>query len=175
MKQIYENKYMQSIAFGSLKELDYYLKQQPSTLEKIFINDGIYDKYYALVFCHSLIETKEFIILFGSDEDEDLQSILYWDKASLIVLNTGSRIYLINEKLEIITSFDYLSLLIGMYITTKNNLIVLGDIFVKILNMEGDIIKSESFDLIQDYSLNNDELYIKPDTGDELYIKINNL
>ena len=98
---------------------------------------------------------------FCSDEKEENLIFLFWDEYKLFVLDTGKNIYLINDTLNIVASFDISICLIGLYLTNKNNLLILEEASFKLINPKGQILMNESLDLIENFSIENGKLSIQ--------------
>ncbi len=132
----------------------------------MFIEESYGDYYYCYIGYNSLSSEKLFTISFSSDEKEDNLNFLFWDKAGLIVFDTGRKLYFIDDKLDIKHDFEITLPLISLYLTEENNLLVLEEASFRVLNSAGQILKSEElFDLIIDFSLENNNLHIV--TSDE--------
>lgn len=163
MKQILNNRYIKSISFQNKNGLDLFLNNNKVS-KQLFIDTAYEDKYhYSLICHHSLLDEIEFILSFNSDNDSF--DILFWETTSQLVLYTGTNLYLINEKLEIQTHLEYLSPLIGLYITPLNNLVIFEELSLKIMNFKGEIITNENFDLVENYEMKDDKLYIHTEEG----------
>ncbi|MCP3660259.1 MAG: hypothetical protein GY830_08120 [Bacteroidetes bacterium] len=158
MKQIINNNYLKSFKFLSWNEASTFLKNQ-KTLKSLSIEDTFGDNYYCYVCYHSLTGEKEFVLSFSSDESEDNLIFLYWN--NLLVLHTGKNIFLIDEFLHIIVSLEITTPLIGLYLINKENLLILEETFMRVINYKGEIIKSELFDLIENFSIKDNLLSIQ--------------
>lgn len=158
MKQIIENRYLKGFRFASLEEASTFFNNQKSE-RNLFIQDTIGDSYYCYVCYHSLTIEKQFVLSFSSDESEDNLNFLFWD--NMLVLDTGKSIYLIDESLNIKTSFEITTPLIGLYLISIERLLILEEAFLRIINHNGDIIKTELFDLIEDFNIKDNFLTIQ--------------
>mgnify|MGYP003592249719 CR=1 FL=1 len=160
MKQIIGNRYLKSYKFSSLQETSVFIDNQ-KTSNILSIDDTFGDNYLCYVCYHSLTNEKEFVFSFCSNEKEENLSFLFWNEYKLFVLDTGKNIYLINDTLNIVASFDISICLIGLYLTNKNNLLILEEASFKLINPKGQILMNESLDLIENFSIENGKLSIQ--------------
>lgn len=159
MKVVFNNKYIQLFKFESFREFSNFKNNQiiPKKLE---LDEPYGNTYFCYISYDSLTQKKIFLISFCSYQFENNLNILIWQK-DLIVLDTGANIYFINDNLHILASFKIITPLIGLYLTRENTLLILEEASVKLVDSSGQIIKSESFDLIEDFSLEDEVLSIK--------------
>lgn len=73
-------------------------------------------------------------------------------------MHTGEYIYFINNDLKINRFHKVFDPLVGLYITSENNLLILNEISLNIINSNGEILISENFDLIEDYEISGEVL-----------------
>lgn len=158
MKQIIKNSYIKAFKFTSSQESSTFVSNQ-GTKKHLSIDDTFGDNYYCYVSYHSLTKEKQFTLSFNSDENEDNLNFLFWD--GLFVLDTGKNIYLIDESLTIKTSLEITTPLMGLYLISKEKLLVLEEAYMRVVNYKGDIVKSELFDLIEDFSIKDNLLSIQ--------------
>jgi len=78
-----------------------------------------------------------------------------------MAIETGKRVYLVNEDLFIINSMDVTSPIVGFLITNTNNLLIMEETSVTLVDFEGKLLMEELFDLIEDFELNGSTLTIK--------------
>lgn len=156
MKQIIKNQYLKEFRFTSSEEAKIFYNRQKSQ-KKVIIENTFGENYYCYVCYHSLTREELFVILFSSDE-QDL-SLLFW--GSLIVLETSTNIYLIDENLSVKLSFDITTPLIGLYLINRDRLLILEEAYMRIVDAQGNILKSELFDLIKDFSIKDNLLIIQ--------------
>ncbi|MDJ1484209.1 hypothetical protein QNI16_27165 [Cytophagaceae bacterium YF14B1] len=168
MKYIFNNKYIKVFKFLSSTEMLLFIDNQ-NCENKLPLDNTYGDNYYSYILYHSLTGEKEFILSFSSDEKEENLNFLFWYEYNLFVLDTGSFIYLIDDTLHIKAYLEVTTPLIGIYLTTKNNLILLEEASFRIVSFEGEILKHELFDLIEDFSLENDQIYIKTSEGNKIF------
>jgi hypothetical protein len=158
MKQIIENRYLKEFKFSSSEETTTFFNNQKAK-RNLSIEDTFGENYYCYVCYHSLTKEKQFVLSFSSDENEDNLNFLFW--GSLFVLDTGKNIYLIDESLNIKTSLEITTPLIGLYLINKEKLLVLEEAYMRVINYNGDIVKAELFDLIEDFSIKDNLLSIQ--------------
>jgi hypothetical protein len=158
MKQIIENKYLKGFKFLSPEESLAFSNNQKAE-KYLSIEDSFGDNYYCYVCYHSLTKEKQFVLSFSSDESEDNLNCLFWE--SLLVMDTGKNLYLIDENLNIKAYLEITTPLIGLYLINKEKFLLLEEGYMRIIDCNGQILKSESFDLIEDFSIKNNLLSIQ--------------
>lgn len=158
MNQIICNKYIKAYKFASSQEASTFAGNQ-ITKNYLSIDDVAGDSYYCYVGYHSLTREKQFVLSFSSDENEDNLNLLYWD--DLLVLDTAKNIYLIDKSLKIKASIQITTTLVGLYLISKEKLLVLEEAYMRVINCKGEIIKTELFDLIEDFSIKDNLLSIQ--------------
>jgi hypothetical protein len=162
MKQIIENRYLKEFKFSSSKEALIFFNNQKAK-RSLSIDDTFGENYYCYVCYHSLTKDKQFVLSFSSDESEDNLNFLLWH--SLLVLDTGKCVYLIDENLKIKSSFEVTTPLIGFFVINDEKLLLLEEAYMRIVDNKGQTIKSELFDQIEDFSIKGNLLSIQ--TGEE--------
>ena len=168
MRQVIYNRFIELLKFRSYKEISTFIANQ--TIKNILLLEESYgDTYYCYTGYHSLTNERQFIISFNSDEDESNLHLLFWLSAELLVIETGKAIYCIDNKLNIKYRFDFITPLIGLYVTNANNLLILDCISLKIINPKGTILQDDSFDLIEDFSITDSYLSIKTSEGNRKF------
>lgn len=167
MKQIFKNRYIKSFVFSSPREADTFIKSQETT-NVLSFGDTFGDYQYCYICYNSLTSKKEFVLTFESDENEENLNFLFWDEAHLFVLDTGRNLYLVEDKLNVRVSFEITTPIVGLYLTSGDNLLVLEEASFRLINKEGKIVSSELFDLIEDFSVEGNLLSIH--TSDETKI-----
>lgn len=158
MKQIIENRYIKSFKFASSQEASTFVNNQEAK-KHLSIDDTFGDNHYCYVGYHSLTKEKQFVLSFSSDESEDNLNFLFWD--SLFVLDTGKNLYLIDESLNIKTSLEITTPLVGLYLISKEKLLILEEAYMRVINYSGDTVKAELVDLIEDFSIKDNLLSIQ--------------
>ena len=166
MKQIIKNIFIETYKFNSSREASTFLSNQVA--EKILsLNDSYGDYYYCIVGYHSLTLEKKFVLLFSSDEKEDNLNFMFWDNS--LVLDTGRNIYLIDENLDIKVILEVFTPFRGLYLINNEKLLVLEDIYLTIINYDGDVIMQESFDFIENLSIQDNVLSIQTSEGNKVF------
>lgn len=168
MKQIFKNGYVKSFSFTSIQEVEVFLHNQ-ETKNILVLNETYGDYQYCYVWYDSLTGQKQFIVSFSSDDKEDNLNLLVWDRTEILVVDTGKNLYLINKKLNIKACFDITTPLIGLCLTSGNNLLVLEEAAFRLVNSEGKILNSELFDLIENFAIDRDQLSIHTSTDHKIY------
>jgi len=158
MKQIIENRYLKGFKFSSSEEASTFCNNQKAK-RSISIEDTFGENYYCYVCYHSLTKEKQFVLSFRSDESEDNLNFLFWD--NLFVMDTGKNVYLIDESLNIKTSFEITAPLVGLYLINKEKLLLLEEVYMRVVDYKGQIVKSELFDLIEDFSIKGNLLSVQ--------------
>ncbi len=165
MKQIFENQYIKSFRFNSARELSDFTINQ-NIKNKITLENSYGDNYYCYIGYHSLTKEIKFIISFNSEEHEDNLNLLFWKKNNLLVVETGKIICFIDYKLNLKITLDITTPLIVLYLTLKNNLLILEEASLKLVNSTGTILRHELFDLIETFYIENDQLFICTSEGE---------
>ncbi len=160
MKCIIENLYFKSYHFTTKQEALFFLNQQ-KTKKYLFLDETDGDHLYCYTCLDSLTNEVRFLIFFYSYKLEETLNLLFWPREDILVLDTGGYIYLIDIKLNIKTSINIVSSLVGIYLITPKELLVLEEISMKIIDFNGTILKEEFFDIIENFSINGDILSIQ--------------
>lgn len=160
MKQVFKNRYLKGFKFSSSQELSTFLGNQ-GTGNSLTIKDTFGDNYYCYVCYHSLTKEKQFVLSFSSDENEEDLNVLFWDEHKIFILDTGKNIYLIDDNLNIKSSFEVTTPLIGLYLINVDSLLLLEEAFMRVVDHNGGILKREVFDLIEDFSVKDNYLFIQ--------------
>lgn len=158
MKQIINNQYLKVFSFCSFNESETFFANQNSK-KKLFIENSFGDNYFCYVCYHTLTREKKFALSFCSDENDDKLNFLFWNNS--LIMDTGREIYFIDENLNIKVSFEITTPLIGFYLIDSENLLLLEEAYLRVINFKGEIVKSKLFDLIEDFSLENNLLSIQ--------------
>ncbi|OJV51603.1 MAG: hypothetical protein BGO31_00845 [Bacteroidetes bacterium 43-16] len=158
MKQVIKNSYLKGFRFSILEEASTFFKNQKAE-KSLSIEDTFGDSHYCYVCYHSLTREKQFVLSFSSDENEDNLNFLFWD--NMFVLDTGNNVYLLDESLNIKTSLETTTPLVGLYLISNEKLLVLEEAYMRIISCNGDILKAELFDPIEDFSIKDNLLSIQ--------------
>ena len=159
MKQITNNRYVKPFRFTSSREISDFIKNQ-GNVKFLYFEETYGDNYYCYIFYNALTKEKLFILSFRSEEIEENLNFLFWNENKLFVLDTGNYIYLIDNKLDIVKKIDVNTPLIGIYLTHKNDLLLLEEASLKLIDSKGNILKEKLFDLLEDFNLENEILSI---------------
>lgn len=160
MKQIIENRYLNGFKFSSSEEASTFFNNQ-NAKRSLSIEDTFGENYYCYISYHSLTKEKQFILCFSSDDSEGNLNFLFWDDQKMLVLDTGKNIYLIDDNFNIKASFEITTPLIGLYLINKDKLLLLEEAYLRVIDCEGKISKSELFDLIEDFNIKGNVLSIQ--------------
>ncbi|WP_343786048.1 hypothetical protein [Wandonia haliotis] len=158
MRQINNNKYLREFVFSSAEEASTFFNNQ-TTEKKLSLEDTFGDNYYCYVCYDSLTKEVEFILSFSSDTSEDNLFFLFWENR--LILDTGTTIYLIDKNLNIKSSLEITTPLVGLHSINKDRLLILEEAYLRIIDSNGNIIKAELFDLLEDFSIKNNVLSIQ--------------
>jgi len=168
MKQINGNQYIKSFGFKTSQECSTFVSNQG--IKNILSLDETYgDNSICYVCYNSLTHEKLFIITFSTDEDENNLSLLHWNESHLLVLDTGKEIYLIDNNLNLKSSLEVTTPLAGLYLTKGNNLLILEEASMRLISSKGEVLKSELFDLIENFSIVGSLLSIKTSEGSKVF------
>ncbi|MBC8619137.1 hypothetical protein H8788_15435 [Parabacteroides faecis] len=158
MRQVIRNKYLKGFSFLSLREALTFLDNQ-GVNKNLSLEETFGENYYCYICYHSLTQEKLFSLSFSSDESEDNLNIMYWN--DLIVLDIGKKNYLIDDFLEIRSSIEITTPLVGLYVINDERLLVLEEAFVRVINNKGEVVRAELTDLIEDFSVKDNLLFIQ--------------
>ena len=158
MKQVVQNKYLKGFSFLSLEEALSFSGNQKG-INCLTLGESSGSNYYCYVCYHSLTKEKLFVLSFSSDESSDNLSFLFWN--SCFVVDTGKNVYLIDEMLSIKASFEITTPLIGLYTISNEKLLLLEEAYMRVIDYSGEIFKSELLDLIEDFRLKDNTLFVR--------------
>lgn len=158
MKQVVQNKCLKAFRFSSSEAASTFLKNQKAN-NSLSIDHTFGDNYYCYVCYHSLTKEKLFVLSFGSDENEDRLNFLFWN--SSFVVDTGKSVYLIDETLNIKISLEITTPLVGLYIISNEKLLLLEEAYMRVIDYNGQILRSELFDPIEDFRIKDNVLSIQ--------------
>lgn len=162
MKQIIGNTYIKAFKFAASDEASTFADNQKAK-NYLSVDDVLGESYYCYVGYHSLTREKQFVFSFSSDENEDNLNFLFWN--DLFILDTAKNIYLIDESLRIKAALEITTPLVGLYLVNRDKLLVLEEAYMRVINYEGEIVKAELFDLMEDFSIQDNLLSIQ--TGEK--------
>lgn len=159
MRQIINNRYLEVFKFSLKAEAETFFNNQ-SIGHVLKIDDFLGDYYYCYVVRNSLTGKGDYLLFFSSDKQEENLNFLFWN-TNLFVLDVGQNIYFLDKELNIKSSFEIITPLIGLFLTKGNNLVVLEETWYRLINDDGQVLSNESFDLIENFSLSDDKLFIQ--------------
>jgi hypothetical protein len=159
MKFIVNNNYIKSYCFESYRDFSQFIEGQD--IKKLKLEESHGNKYYCYLGHDSLSQKKLFAICFESDKKESDLNLLVWNSKKLLVLDSGMNLFFVDDNLNVKFVLEMLTPLIGLHITKGDNLLVLEEDSARLISAEGDILKSESFDFIDDFSIENNLLYLQ--------------
>lgn len=161
MQLIFDNKYVRSYRFKTKKEFSFFFDHQHVT-PKLILEEQGGEFWYCYVGHDSLNSNKLFAIGFDSDTSQEDLHFLYWPKSELIVLNNASEVFIINDAMKEVAKYNLIAPLIGLHITQSNTLLILGEITMKLILPNGEVLKEEWFDdLLDDYQIIKNQLHIE--------------
>jgi hypothetical protein len=163
MKQIERNSYFRSFDYNTEHEALMFVKNL-NTLKHLHLSESFGDRYFCYVNYDCITKEKQFVISFGTYEKSDNLKLMWWNKSLLV--DTGSEIYLIDENLHIKVKLDIYASFIGFFLINESMCLCLGEINLWIINMEGEILRSESYHLINSLEFSENDLTIKAENKD---------
>jgi hypothetical protein len=160
MKQIVNNLYVKEYSFTSFQEFKQFFDNVECE-KKIFFDDTLGDDYYCYKFCDSLGGETKFIIGFNTDSTSEWLNILFWNSKKLLVIETGSHIKTLDENLNTVFSQSVFSRVNGLYVSGKDNLLVMEEIGIVLIDSNGNILEDIRYELVKDYRVENDVLFME--------------
>ncbi|MCC5945593.1 MAG: hypothetical protein JJT94_11715 [Bernardetiaceae bacterium] len=167
MKMIFKNKYVKFYQFNSEAEFKTFVTNQ-GTINKLILEEQGGEFWYCYVGYDSLTSDKLFIIGFDSDSKQEELNLLLWTNSNLMVLDNQNEVFIVADNMELIASYTIVTPLIGFYITESNSLLILEEAAMKLVSQNGDILKNEQFDLLDDYQIIDNQLCIKVGTVNKI-------
>jgi len=168
MKVIFGNKYVRCHQFGDKRDFDKFFSNQNNLLGKLLLDEQGGEFWYCYLIHDSLTSDKLYAFGFDSDESHDRLNFFYWKEENLCVFDNGSMIFIVDESMNILNTFDIITPLIGFYLTDSGSLLVLEEASMKLIGSNGAIVKNEQFDLINDYHVSDNALHITMDSTDRI-------
>jgi hypothetical protein len=162
MKQIFNNRYLECIRFGSTQELKQYWAAQD--IRKISIDEMSGEFLQCYIIRNGLTESKEGVIFFSSDIDVDKLIVLFYGN-DFVVLENGKSIYMIDFNLAIRWVIEISSPLISLFVTKVQNLLILEEGSVREINYLGKVLQSKLLDLVENHHLENDILTLETESS----------
>lgn len=168
MKQIFQNRFLRSIQFSNSGEELAFLKQVPvERVLSIDLDDGQNPICY--IGYDSLTQSIEFVLSFRSESNEEDLNLIFWQDR--IIFDSGRLVFFVSNELELKASLELTTPLIGFHLVSDNELLILEEAFLRVVNKNGLILRSESFDLITETTLEKNRLVLQTERGQRtLYI-----
>lgn len=169
MNIIVKNLYVKEYCFGSFREQTLFLNNINS--QKQLVLENTYGElYYCYVFCNSITQEKEFALSFCSDFIKENIKICFWINKNIVIICFDSYVYFIdNKEGQVIKEIGLTSPLIGVYQIDDNKMLVLEETYIRTVNPYGEIIQDMTTDLIDDFNIQHDVLYIFADNNKYAY------
>src|SRR6201986_434334 len=105
MKQVFKNRFIKPYFLSSSNELSRFIGNL-GKVKELWLEDSVGANYVCYVCRESLSRELVFCISFCSEENVNDLNLIHWDKANLLVIETGKTIQLINEDLLVIKVLD---------------------------------------------------------------------
>lgn len=163
MKQIFQNRFLRSIQFSNSVEESAFLDKIPTDrVLSIDTHDGQNPICY--IGCNSVTQDVEYVISFRSDSNEEDLNLAFW--ADRIVIDSGRMVFVITNELILRASLELTTPLIGFHLISENEMLILEEAFMRIIDKEGRVHRSESFDLITRTNFEKNRLVLITDSGE---------
>jgi hypothetical protein len=169
MNIIVKNLYVKEYCFGSFREQTLFLNNINS--QKQLVLENTYGElYYCYVFCNSITQEKEFTLSFCSDFIKENIKICFWINKNIVIISFDSYVYFIdNKEGQVIKEIGLTSPLIGVYQIDDNKMLVLEETYIRTVNSYGEIVQDMTTDLIDDFNIQDDVLYVFTDNNKYTY------
>lgn len=169
MNIIVKNLYVKEYCFGSFREQTLFLNNINS--QKQLVLENTYGElYYCYVFCNSITQEKEFALSFCSDFIKENIKICFWINKNIVIICFDSYVYFIdNKEGQVIKEIGLTSPLIGVYQIDDDKMLVLEETYIRTVNPYGEIVQDMTTDLIDDFNIQDDVLYVFTDNNKYTY------
>lgn len=169
MNIIVKNLYVREYCFDSFREQTLFLNNIDS--QKQLVLENTYGElYYCYVFYNSITQEKEFTLSFCSDFIKENINICFWTNKNIVIISFDSYIYFIdNKEGQVIKEIGLTSPLIGVYQIDDSKILVLEEVYIRTVNPYGEIIQDMTTDLIEDFNIQDDVLYVFADNNKYIY------
>jgi hypothetical protein len=164
MNIIIDNSFFKEYVFESYRELSTFLNNQ-QVEKRLSVNDYSGDYYYCYISVDALTKEKRFLISFSSDFPEDKINFVLWNEKGKMLIDTGKMLYLVDGNLTLNKSFETATPLIGLHFISEDKILLLEEIVLRIIDFNGNIVKEEQFDIIRDFSIKDNMVFINNDDG----------
>ncbi len=169
MKQIIRNRYVKAFTFSSFQERKEFLNNQVAK-NILSVDETFGDNHLCYVCYDSLTKEKQFVLSFDSDESESNLNFLFWHDHNIYVLETGKRIYFLDEYLNTVVFFEITTPLVGLHLLDVNTLLLLEEAYFRVVDFKGKLLKSGAFDLISDFKIENGKLFIQTNESSQSFV-----
>ena len=167
MKIAFRNNYFFLQSFNSYNELNFFLSKKDC--KKLLLHERGQSFYYALVESETLNQKELSVLAFSSDSPSEKLFFTFWPEADLKVLADRSKLYLVDHSCSMIADFEISTPLIGLHITNTGTLLILEEAAMKLVDRNGKVMLNEGFDLIHDFSIQNDLLVLDTYSGEKVF------
>lgn len=169
MKIIVNNLYVNEYCFNSFREQALFLNNI-NTQKQLVLENTYGEFYYCYVFCNSFAQEKEFVLSFCSDFIKENISIFLGTNKNVVIISFDSYIYFIDKKEgQVIKEIGLTSPLIGIYQIDDNKILLLEEVYIRTANPYGEIVQNMKTDLIEDFYIQDDMLYVFADNNKYIY------
>lgn len=169
MKTIHNNIFFKAYKFNSKNEENMFLSNH-SNIKQVILDSDYGSYYYCFIGHSSLTNEKLFILKFCCDKIEEELSLLFWNDSYII--DTGKVVYLIDSFQLVKKSIEISTPLIGLYLIDDLHLLILEEACLRVVSFSGEIVKTEFFDLIENYNLTKDNVLYLNTNGNNYTIKL---
>lgn len=165
MRQIFQNRFLRGYQFSNSIEQATFVENVSAT-RVLTIEESDGQNPICYVGRNSLSHEAEFAIAFRSDLSEENLNLVSWNNR--IIFDSGCMVYFVTPEIVLQTSLELTSPLIGLHVISESKLLILEEVFMRIVDRDGRILKSESFDLISDVVLENKRIVLSTDNGNQI-------
>lgn len=165
MKINCNNIIIETIAFRKDINLkDFLYKEQNIVLSEI--KDTYGNNHSAITLSDSLSKIIYFKCGFSSEKAIDNSNIIISKKYNRLIIDVDDWLFIISVTTgEVISKFHLMTPLIGLHYR-NDKILILEEVGVKIVDFEGQMIQEITFDLLENYKLDNNILSIKTFEGE---------
>ncbi len=169
MKVIFNNMYVQLFKFDSLRKFSSFITGQDD-IDNVSLDETYGDYYYSYVFYDSLSKKKLYLVRFLSDENDPKNlHLLIWQAKKVFGFHTGRKLFLLDESHNVIDSINLLCPLVGLYVTSGQNLLILEEAAFKVVDSTGEILEGEQVDFINNFKLEAKHLILDTESGKRVF------
>lgn len=165
MLQIFQNRFLRGYQFPNSVEQEAFI-ERVSAARVLSIDKSDGQNPICYVGRNSLTHEAEFVLSFRSDHNEENLNVVFWNDQ--IIFDSGSMVYFVTADLVLQASLELTSGLIGLHVISDSKLLILGEADLQIVDMNGRILKSESFDRVSGAAIIGDKLVLDTDSGERL-------